>query len=117
MEDFDYTTLFDNNDSIIENVINENDNPNKDAIEYTKELLLQAKKQLNEYSNKTFKRSNKKVFVGTEMEGQSVSVNKINSKRIQSVISNAKQDILRLENELILLENSNKKEILYKGKN
>lgn len=100
MENFDYTSLFDLVEPT-ETIVN----PNQELINKTKELLLIAEKELLYWTNKTYKESNKKVFVGTEMEGSIVSVNRINSKRINNGIKNAKSDIERLKKDLIILEN------------
>jgi hypothetical protein len=104
LDNFDYTSLFDTVETV-EN--NPTINPNQGAIDYVKELLLKAYNELEIASNKTFKSCGKKsVFVGSEMEGVNVSIDKINAKRLQNRIKNAKNDIERLTKDLYTLENS-----------
>ena len=96
-EDFDYSFISDyetESDEIAEE-------KESDFVVLTKSLLEQAQNQLNEVLAKPMPTpSNKKVFVGGEMEGDYFSVYSINYNRRVREINSLRDDIKRLNNDL-----------------
>lgn len=96
-DDFDYSFVSDYETESNE-VVEEKES---DFIVLTKSLLQQAQNQLNELLAKPMPTpSNKKVFVGGEMDGDYFSVYSINYNRRVREINSLKDDIKRLSNDL-----------------
>lgn len=94
---FDLDMLFNDTEEVAEIEIVEEES---EFVKLTKKLLVEAEKALQYWESKDYKKSNGKVYVGSELDGGTYSYNYINNKRKSDAIRNAQADIAQYKKDL-----------------
>lgn len=95
--DFDMSGFWDAIETV--EVIAEEEKESEFVI-LTKKLLAEAEAELEKWTNKSYKKSKGSVYVGSEMDGQNMSFNRINENRRTRAMKNAMSDINQYKKDL-----------------